>query len=701
MALFAEPFSGSQRLNDCFYEPNERNPVKTSLLLVLLPPLVLALSCAAGETNAPAAEVSSPIVITATRTLRESLKVPAGVSVVDSQALGASAARNPDDALRAVPGVTVMRQFGMADGMPSQVNVRGVPGTHRILMLADGIPLNDTSTRFLSLNEIPLDAIRQIEVIRGPFSCLYGTDAFGGVINMLTRSGADKPGLELRGAAGNGGYYGAGAGYGGAQGNWDYRLEIDRRNTGNYLGRDLTIERRYDYATSSYADSVVPVENRDYADSRILGKASVDLGDKSSLSLSARYYQGELGYGQKSLGALYPTPVDNVTRMRTAMGGGMLSSEFSPAVDVRLGGYVRRQSRELWGLDLSHFDGQRPVYVPSYMENLSSEWQAEAGADIKLGSSHVLSAGADVKRSACNFSPLSNAADKTPLSSAVGAEDHAWNTGIYLQDEIKCGRNAVIVAGARADNNSQFGWAVSPRAGALYTVSEDTTVRGSVGRAFRAPTLVEMFQPPMSFGYVTFVSNPNLKPEYITAADGEIEHRFSGRVSGKVGVFFNDMKDIIEDKASGDTLTNENISKARTYGAEAGLSWRISENLAASAAYTRIEAENLETGGKLDYIPADSFSIGLNSQGLSGNWRIEGSLAGLFTGTRGFTDWASGSWYSLPSCWRLDAALKGTFKDNYWIAARLQNATDEKYQESMMSPLAPGRLASIEAGIRF
>jgi len=656
----------------------------------------------AQETNAPDGSASSAtIIVTATHTLRESLQVPASVSVVNAAAIGASAARNSDDMLRAVPGVTVMKQFGMADGMPTQVNLRGVPGTGRVLVLADGVPLNDISTRFLGLNEIPLNSIRQMEVIRGPFSSLYGTDAFGGVINILPREGGDKPGLELHGAGGSGNYYDTGVGYGAAKNDWNCRIEFDRRKAGNYLARDTTINRMYDYASSRYIDTPAPVVNRDYADSRVLAKVSTDLSDKSTLSVSARYYQGELGYGQKNVGPLFPEPVDNTTRMRTAAGGIQFATEYSPAVEIHLGGYVRRQSRELWGLDMAGYRNGAPVYARSYLENIGNEWQAESGADIKIGASHVLSIGAEAKRSSCSFSPLCNAADRTPLPSKVGADEHTWNVGFFVQDEAKCGENMKIVAGARADHNSQSGWAISPKAGALYNVSEDTIVRGSVGRAFRAPTLVEMFQPPMSFGYVTFVSNPDLKPEYITAVDAEVEHNISKTVSTKVGIFFNDMKDLIEDKASGDVLTNDNISKARTYGAEAELRWKLCEIVTTVLAYTHTKAENRETGGKLDYIPADSGSLGFNYSETDGNWKFEGNLTGLFTGSRGFTDWASGSWYELGSYWRLDAALKATFKDNYWIAARMQNVTDERYQESMMSPLAPGRVASVEAGIRF
>ena len=658
-----------------------------------------------GETNATASgtpgDSQSAIVVTATRTRRQSLEVPASVSVIPGEQIGASAAMNVDDCLRQVQGISVMQVMGMSQGMPSQINIRGVPGENRVLVLADGLPLNEASTRFASINEIPLSSIKQVEVIRGPFSSLYGTDAFGGVINIITKGDLEEPGLGAHAGLGNFGYYSVGADAGGGSGAIKYRIDLENRSVDNYLARDYAIDRRYDYATEKYIDTRSMPRNYDYSDSKILGKLSVDVGSDSSLSLYGRYFQSDMGYGQKDLSPIYPTPEDNVTKMRTALAGGMLNATYSPTLDLRIGGYFRHQTRELLGLDLLRMDGETQVYSRSYSESASDEWQAECGGDLQIGKSHTVSGGVEVRRSSIDFSPLRESASNADFPGAVGAQNHVIDTGLFVQDEVKIGSKLKIIGGLRYDHDSAFGSAASPRASAMYVLSDLTTVRASVGRAFRAPTLVELFQPPLSFGYVTFNSNPDLKPEHIWSTDMEIEHKFSKTISGRVGLFYNDMDDLISDQASGAVLTNVNIDQARSEGVEASAHWSMTDFARLSFSYTFQKAEDKNTGNDLEYIPRQSGSISLNIDRTLGNWRIEGSLTDNYVGRRGFSDWATGNWYELNAYWRTDLALKLDYKESYWLKVGVQNLTDAEYQESMMSPLAPGRLAVMEAGARY
>lgn len=658
-----------------------------------------------GETNGPVpgafGDSPATIVVTATRTRRQSLEVPASVSIISAEQIRASAALNVDDCLRQVQGVSVMQVMGMSQGMPSQINIRGVPGQNRVLVLADGLPLNEASTKFASINEIPLSSIRQVEVIRGPFSSLYGTDAFGGVINIITKGDSEEPGIGAHAGLGNFGYYSFGVDAGNGSGAIKYRLDFENRSVDNYLARDYAINRGYDHATGKYVDTRTRPRNYDYADTKVLGKVSADVGADSSVSLYGRYFKSDMGYGQKDLMPLYPTPEDNITKMQTALVGGILNSTYSPTLDLRAGGYYRHQTRALWGLDLLRMDGEPQVYSRSCSENVSDEWQAECGGDFQIGRAHTVSAGVEIRKNSIDFSPLREAASGAVFPGAVGSQNHVMDTGLFVQDEVKLSSKCKVIGGLRCDHSSEFGSAVSPRVSAMYDLSDRTTVRASAGRAFRAPTLVELFQPPLSFGYVTFHSNPDLKPEYIWSTDAEVEHCFSKAISGRVGVFYNDMDDLIADRASGDVLTNVNIDKARSAGVEAGANWSMTDFARLSFSYTFQKAEDKNTGGDLDYIPRDSGSIGLNIDKTFGKWRIESSVTENYTGRRGFSDWTSGTWYELEAYWRTDLALKATYKDNYWLKAGVQNLTDAVYQESMMSPLAPGRLVILEAGARY
>ena len=127
-------------------------------------------------TNAPAGTDGhstvplQDLVVTGSRTPRPRATVPANITVVDAAALRTSPAQNPDDLLRTISGVSVLRSYGLGYGIPGQINIRGVPGIHGVLLLADGTPLNEAATGFLGVNEVPECALERIEIVRGPFS---------------------------------------------------------------------------------------------------------------------------------------------------------------------------------------------------------------------------------------------------------------------------------------------------------------------------------------------------------------------------------------------------------------------------------------------------------------------------------------------------------------------------------------------------
>ncbi|HMD69563.1 MAG TPA: TonB-dependent receptor plug domain-containing protein, partial [Chitinivibrionales bacterium] len=137
------------------------------------------------------------MVVTGTRTLRSIKDNPAAVFVVTKEQIEASPANNVSDILLYQPGLQVQRSVGMGEGVPTNINLRGVPAATagaRTLILVDGIPTNAAGTPFLILNEVPLESIERVEVVEGPYSGLYGPNAFGGVVNIITKN--PTPGIH-------------------------------------------------------------------------------------------------------------------------------------------------------------------------------------------------------------------------------------------------------------------------------------------------------------------------------------------------------------------------------------------------------------------------------------------------------------------------------------------------------------------------
>lgn len=638
-----------------------------------------------------------PTVITATRYPVKLSQIPASVSLIEAKDIRNSAASNSDDLLRGQPGVSLMRSVGLGQGMPSQINIRGVPGNSRTLILADGLPLSEAATGYASINEIPLSAVERIELVRGPFSALYGSDALSGVMHVITREAGGPPRTDLSMAAGAEDFRQSSLVTSGGS-KVGFLLAADGRSTDNYLARDSIKESRYSFATRSYSYAAKTAYNYDYEDLRLMLKASAALSNSAKLNLQARHFNGELGYGQKDLRPLYPVPVDLVTSTRSSLGGLSLDLGGEGESLSKLGFFFRGQERRLWGLDLAGMSGAFPLYARSRSGNQSRDWKFSWESEVPLRPGHKISYGAGFSRDKADFSPLYYDGTGTAMPGSSGRDAGVSNLDLFVQDEIMATQRLKLVTGLRLDHHSSFGTAFSPKAGALYTLSDRSLLRASVGRAFRAPSLVELYQPSMSFGYITYQSNPDLDPEYIVAADIGLEHHFSDRLEGSVGLFRNDMKDLIENKVTGAIMTNENLSKARSSGLEAGLKWSPSRLVNVFSSYTFTDGEDRGNGRKLNHIPENSASVGLR---LGKEWkRWTGSLCAVesFMDERETYDWSSGQYLTMDDYWRADLSLGLEHKKGLRLECKAQNAFDATYQESLLINPAPGRIVVFQAG---
>ncbi|HMA63781.1 MAG: TonB-dependent receptor, partial [Fibrobacterota bacterium] len=202
------------------------------------------------------------VIVSATKSSRKISESAASVVVITRKEIQASAAKNIDDVLQYASGVQVKRSVGMGEGVPSDIVLRGIPGAlaaARVLILVDGIPTNVAGTPFLIVNEIPLDAIQRIEIVKGPFSSLYGANALGGVINIITIQGDGKPTFTVSGetsypftildnAKGDNPdlwddvnvetYWNASVQSSGKIGKYDYLVSAGARTIGNYFLND-------------------------------------------------------------------------------------------------------------------------------------------------------------------------------------------------------------------------------------------------------------------------------------------------------------------------------------------------------------------------------------------------------------------------------------------------------------------------------
>ena len=642
------------------------------------------------------------IVVTATRLDVSRDAVPASVSVVDRETLQFAPGRNVDDALRRLAGVTVVRSYGMGAGIPSQINLRGVPGLHGILLMLDGEPLSEAYSGFQGVNEVPDAAIRRVEVVRGPFSALYGADAFAGVVQILTDEPTAMPGTEVSGSAGNEGYRHGSASSRGRLGGTDYLVALDARSIDNYLASDEIIESHWDAASGRLFEVRRPAENFDYSDSRALARLGRQVGESSRLTVHGRLYDGHLGYGQTDLRSLYPAVGDNKVDTQTQAAGADVDTVWSDELRSRATLAYRRQERGLTGLNMGGVQNGQPVFVTTHSKTDTDNWRAGGQVSAAFSPGNRLTGGLDLEQTVSRFHPATDASNGMPLSPGGSMRADVENAGLFAQDEAAILPRLSVVTGARLDSHSEFGEVLSPKAAMLYRAAEGTLARVSVGRAYRAPSLLELFQPDVSYGNYVFHSNPGLKPEYIVSADAGIEQRFSDRVRAHLDVFYNDMSDLISRRTTGTSITFENVDEAWSAGAEAGVDVVVCDGLTLFVNYTRQQSEDRATGFDLAYIPENIGNAGM--RGLlwrGGVIRVDGMLAEQYIGTRGYVDGEIGMWRELDAYWRTDASLRATWKETIWVGAGAQNLANTMYQEASTLNPAPRCLWQVEAGIRW
>jgi outer membrane receptor for ferrienterochelin and colicins len=696
------------------------------------------------------------MTVTATRTQRALSEIPASVSVITKTDIEASPARDINDLLMNQAGVMVKRSVGMGEGIPADISIRGVPGAFaasRTLILVDGIPTNVSGTPFLIINEIPVEAIERVEVVRGPFSCLYGANAFGGVISVTTKQITDGYHGTVWGGLGNFALWDAGLWASGNAPAIGFSVTGGLRGVGNYLARDQALERHGSF------DVLIDTANHDYYDQRFLGRMRWRITDRTSLTLQARYFYSDLGFGKTksdTINSTNKTPSDIITKGRKIVVGPMLQTKVNDMVDLRVGGFVRRLYGDFYNEAPSYEvhvpDTQwiiRPTsyvlkdsivadstrFAASYWGSISDDGQIEAMATVRLPW-NTISVGGDYLYNKVAFGATVDRQTGVPLLGSVGRTERIANTGLYVQDEMTPVKGLMILPGLRFDAHSRFGSVLSPKLGVSYAPTKLLQTRLSAGSAFRAPALSETAIPNLTIQPgIIMHANPDLRPERLWALDGGVVLKPLPRtITLELDGFYNGMSDLISPQISSDVvdyyaakrvdITFRNVSVAWSSGLEASSSidlarFTVPASLFVNYAYTRSRDET--TGNELDYVPRHKGAFGVRIGRTIGPVSIEGTASEGYVGARSYLDWqAPGpdslgdnrNWtydirdmstmrpvpHPLADYWRTDAAIRVSYKTLVWLLLDVQNITDARYEESG-GTWAPGRIFSVKLNV--
>jgi vitamin B12 transporter len=505
---------------------------------------LVALLSSVESAGAQVAPVSESVVVTATASPEEIDEVGSAVTVVTREEIERNGWRTVQDVLRSVPGADVARSGG--PGAQTSVFLRGANSTHT-LVLVDGVRVNSPFFPGYDFSLLSTENVERIEIVRGPFSALYGSESIGGVVHVFTRPAGDKPSGRVVGELGN----------------------ADQRELAAFVTAGA--------ATFGIAASAR--ERRDDGD-----RVNDDWRERSgSLRLEGRFgkarvaLEGSIADGELGL----PGPVGGETPRNRYLPREeriVLPATFQPAsghsASVALGWVRSRPSFE----------------SPSFQSHTDARTVEARAADSFSAGAHRMTAFAEWQRW------------KVEDSSNFGVNldgDHATIWSVGGEDAIDLPGGWIVTAGLRYDDHSRFGDVWSPRATVSWRAGH-WKVRASGGTGFRAPSVGELFYP--------FSGNPDLEPERSTSYDLGAEYEVAGgRVSASV--FWSEFRDLIVfDFERG---LNFNVGRARSRGAELSWRQKISRAACLDAGYTYLDTEDRDTGFALLRRPRHSGFFGM------------------------------------------------------------------------------------------
>ena len=507
--------------------------------------LLAGVGCAAAASATDTVPDTNHVVVTATRTPTPLDEVLAPVIVIDRATIERSASNDVTELLRFHAGLDLGRNGG--PGQTTAVFMRGADSNHTLVMV-DGVRINPGTIGLAALQNIPPGMVERIEVVKGPRSALYGTDAIGGVINVITRRGArDGWSAEI--------------GYG------------DYDTTQASVSGGIATERLEFDLGVSYLDSAgFPTRTTDDTDRGYDNlSASAQLrADVGRAEVALRHWRAE---GTSEYSDFFLTPVDqDFENATTSLSVGWpVGAAASAAV-----GASRLEDRIQ--------QNQSPDFLRTVRDSV------DAQVDWRVSPVHTFAAGAQFSR---------EDASSESYGDRMSAATDMLN--LFVQDQFGSGPHRALVALGYTDHETA-GDAVTWNLEYGYTLAGGTLLYGLGGSGFRAPDATDRY----GFG-----GNPALEPERSQTIEAGVRHRFNERHAVSLAAFRNDIDDLIEfvtlsyDPFDGE---NRNVDEARIEGIEAAYEYDAAPwRLRVEAIHQ--DPRNVETGEVLLRRAQDSLTV--------------------------------------------------------------------------------------------
>lgn len=523
-------------------------------------------------------------VTTATKTEVNLKDAPASTSVITREELKKRPVKDLVDIIRESTGITLA---GRGVGGRKVITIRGME-SHQSLILIDGKRISATDNVLghsdFQNSWLPIDAIERIEIVRGPLSALYGSEALGGVVNIITRAVPDKwsgnihlqAGFadDLGGDESKVGFYASGplgkkAGLT-LSGTWS---TLDKRATKGK--KEITELEGKEIKSLLTKLTVKPVENHTIE----LGISKV--GEDRARDANSRGRPPVLHESGYDLNRTHISLTHNGKYKNATSQLKIYKSEFKQ---------INMTS-----------NGVRPT-VPQTLTDKA----LDGHMTFPVGNKHLLTIGGEFRQEGLIHSALAK------------GKSEIEHKALFIQDEIELSEKLLLTVGLRADDHEKFGSELSPRIYMVYHATDKLSIKGGFGHGFKAPTIKQVSPEYKFVGHHSFVGNADVGPE--SSDNFEVGMSYTG-YKHKLGVtaFRNTIEDLIDTKCiidcaarSGRTFTYVNIEKARTQGIETELGFNLTKSLDLNFNYTYLDATNRTTGLRLNKRPRHSANARLN-----------------------------------------------------------------------------------------
>ena len=650
--------------------------------------------------------VSAEVTITATRTATRLSETAASVVVIDSQALKTTGALTLDDTLRQVAGFSLFRRSSSRTANPTSQGVSlratGASGASRALVLADDVPLNDPFGGWVYWDRVPRESIDQVEVLLGGASHLYGNAALGGVIDVQTKSPHTNA-LSLSASYGNETTPNASMFASTTTHGWSGSVAAETFRTDGYV--------------------LVPENERGTVDTEAGSRDSViNLKVEKKITDEAKLFGGASFFGESRENG---TPLQtNRTHLRQFVFGGAWDSTVAGFFSGRVYGGTQLYDQNFSAIsaDRNSETLTRVQRVPAQVFGETTQWSRS------VGRRQTFVAGFEARE-------VRGASDEIAYvngrpTSFIGAGGRERDAGVYFEDLIRLGSNLFLNLGAREDHWRNYAAssasrpitapqptavtvfpdrtenAFSPHGSLVYRFNDHVSLMASMSRAFRAPTLNELYRS-FRVGNVLTLANENLLAERLTG--GEAGVRVTSKqekVALRGNFFWNDITRPVANVTLASTPAlitrqRQNLGRTRSKGLELQAETRLHRNWRVSGSYLFADATVVEfpanrslEGLKLPQVPSHQFTFQTSYTNPS---IITAGLQGRASSSQ-FDD--DQNVFRLDPYFTLDAFVSRQINERFEVFGAIENVFNQRYEVGKTPVTTLGPPILVRAGFR-